>query len=162
MRKATVPVVSGTAPTFPSSTITFNAVVGQPANFANAASGTTPITYSASGSTGIFAVNSSTGAITSTSNPTSSADAVMFMVTATNGTLPNATRTVTINVTLTPGPTITLTILGVAPAITADPANATANAGGTATFTAAATGSPTPTFRWQRQASGTSGFVDLT
>jgi hypothetical protein len=36
-----------------------------------------------------------------------------------------------------------------------------ANVGQTATFTVVATGTPTPTYQWQRQASGTTGFVAL-
>ena len=57
--------------------------------------------------------------------------------------------------------TFTLSIIGVAPVITANPSNTTVNSDAQATFIAAATGSPTPILRWQRQPSGTSGFVDL-
>ena len=50
----------------------------------------------------------------------------------------------------------------VAPIITAQPANASANAlAGTTTFQVVATGDPAPAFKWQRQAAGTAGFVDL-
>jgi alpha-tubulin suppressor-like RCC1 family protein len=48
-----------------------------------------------------------------------------------------------------------------APTITTQPANQLANIGQTATFTVVATGTPTPTNQWQRQASGTTGFVAL-
>lgn len=51
---------------------------------------------------------------------------------------------------------------GTIPIITTQPISATAQIGGNVTLTAAATGTPTPTLRWQRQAGGTSGFVDLT
>ncbi len=51
---------------------------------------------------------------------------------------------------------------GTIPTITTNPISATAQIGGNLTLTAAATGTPTPTLRWQRQAGGTIGFVDLT
>ena len=49
-----------------------------------------------------------------------------------------------------------------APTITAQPVNQTVNLGGTATFAVDAVGVPAPTYQWQRQATGTSGFVNLT
>ena len=51
--------------------------------------------------------------------------------------------------------------VGIAPAITAQPFAQTVNAGATATFTVAAFGTPAPTYQWQRQAAGTTGFVNL-
>ena len=54
-----------------------------------------------------------------------------------------------------------LTVTANAPTITLQPLPVIATVGGSATFTANGTGAPTPTFRWQRQPSGTTGFVDL-
>jgi sugar lactone lactonase YvrE len=48
-----------------------------------------------------------------------------------------------------------------APQITTPPANATLAIGGNASFTVVATGLPAPAYQWQRQAVGTTGFVDL-
>ncbi|WP_414661132.1 immunoglobulin domain-containing protein [Horticoccus sp. 23ND18S-11] len=62
----------------------------------------------------------------------------------------------------TPSSAATLTVSTTAPTITLNPSNVTANVGQSITFTGNATGVPAPTYRWQRQPSGTSGFVDLT
>ncbi|MES2695687.1 MAG: immunoglobulin domain-containing protein [Verrucomicrobiota bacterium] len=62
---------------------------------------------------------------------------------------------------VSPSQTFTITVLGVAPQITTQPVAATANVGQSVTFTAAANGTPTPALRWQRQPSGTSGFINL-
>lgn len=49
-----------------------------------------------------------------------------------------------------------------APSVQTQPQNQTAGIGQNATFSVTATGSPTPgIFQWQRQAAGTSGFVNL-
>lgn len=66
-----------------------------------------------------------------------------------------------INSAGTASQTFVLTVQGIAPTITTHPSNTTANIGQSATFTAAASGTPTPTLRWQRQPSGTTGFVNL-
>lgn len=57
--------------------------------------------------------------------------------------------------------TFTLTVQGIAPTISAHPSNATASIGQNVSFTASATGTPAPTLRWQRQPSGTAGYVNL-
>ncbi len=57
--------------------------------------------------------------------------------------------------------TFTLTVQGIAPTISTHPSNATAGIGQNVSFSAAATGTPTPSLRWQRQPSGTTGFVNL-
>ncbi len=49
-----------------------------------------------------------------------------------------------------------------APQIQTQPANQTKIVGQSATFTVVATGVPAPSYQWQRQASGTSTFVNLT
>ena len=49
-----------------------------------------------------------------------------------------------------------------APQILVQPSNQTRSVGQIATFTVAATGVPAPAYLWQRQASGTSTFVNLT
>ena len=49
-----------------------------------------------------------------------------------------------------------------APQIQTQPANQTRTVGQSATFTVAATGVPAPSYQWQRQAAGTSTFVNLT
>lgn len=55
----------------------------------------------------------------------------------------------------------TLSVTAVLPTITLQPTAAIVNLGANASFTSGATGSPTPTYRWQRQPSGTTGFIDL-
>ena len=55
----------------------------------------------------------------------------------------------------------TLTVTANAPVITLQPVPVSANVGAPVSFTGNATGVPAPTFRWQRQLSGTSTFVDL-
>lgn len=96
-------------------------------------------------------LNPTTGLISGTPSDTSGSPFV-FTITASNGVAPAATQNFTLTVTLTEAP----------PVITTQPVNAVAQAGQNATFTAAASGSPAPALRWQRQASGTVGFVDLT
>ncbi|MBL9201349.1 MAG: immunoglobulin domain-containing protein [Opitutaceae bacterium] len=54
-----------------------------------------------------------------------------------------------------------LSVTAVLPAITLQPTAAIVNLGANATFSSGASGNPTPTLRWQRQPSGTSGFIDL-
>ena len=48
-----------------------------------------------------------------------------------------------------------------APTITTQPANRTVSIGQAATFSVAASASPTPSFQWQRQAVGSTGFVNV-
>jgi YVTN family beta-propeller protein len=55
----------------------------------------------------------------------------------------------------------TLSVTATIPTITLQPVAAIVNLGANAVFNSGATGNPAPTFRWQRQPSGTSGFVDL-
>jgi len=58
------------------------------------------------------------------------------------------------------GPAVTLTTA--ASSISTQPAASAATAGANATFKVAAAGCPAPTYQWQRQASGTSTWQDLT
>lgn len=53
------------------------------------------------------------------------------------------------------------TTAGSAPVITSLPASQAVLSGATVTFTVAANGAPPPGYQWQRQASGASGFVNL-
>jgi DNA-binding beta-propeller fold protein YncE len=150
---ATLTVTAGaSAPVFAASTVTFTASVGQFAAFTNAATGSGTVTYAVtSGSSGIFTLNSSTGAITGT--PSSTADSTTFVVTASNGVLPNATCTVTINV-----------LLNAAPVINTQPQSQTVSPGfNTAAFTVGATASPAITgYQWQRKPAGSGVFTNLT
>ena len=52
-------------------------------------------------------------------------------------------------------------VVNVAPVITIQPVNRTVNVGQTVQFSVAATGTPLPTFRWQRLASGSGSWADL-
>ncbi|MSU48257.1 MAG: hypothetical protein EXS37_04055 [Opitutus sp.] len=141
------------APTYTLPTATFTAVVGQLATFSAAvASGSAPITYAVTtGSLAPFSLNTTTGAITGT--PSSTADSVTATITASNGTLPNATLTVTINVVLTS-----------VPVINTQPQSSNVAAGQTSTsFTVAAVGTPSAlTYQWQRQLLGAGAFTAIT
>ncbi len=48
-----------------------------------------------------------------------------------------------------------------APVMAAHPGNQSVSAGQAATLVAGATGSPSPSYQWQRQAAGTTGFINL-
>ena len=58
--------------------------------------------------------------------------------------------------------TLTVLPVGALPVFTTQPTNQTATISQAATFTVVATGLPAPTYLWQRQAVGTTGFVNLT
>ena len=55
----------------------------------------------------------------------------------------------------------TLSVTATLPTITLQPVSAIVNLGANVVFTSGASGNPAPTFRWQRQPSGTFGFIDL-
>lgn len=61
----------------------------------------------------------------------------------------------------TPSNPAVLTVTAVLPTITLQPTAVIVNLGANATFNSGAAGNPSPTLRWQRQPSGTIGFVDL-
>lgn len=61
----------------------------------------------------------------------------------------------------TPSIAATLTVTATQPVISLQPVSVIANIGGNTSFSSGATGNPTPTYRWQRQPSGTVGFIDL-
>jgi hypothetical protein len=85
------------APSWTDSVITPTARVGEAYSGLVAASGTQPITYSASGLPSGLSINSSSGAITGT--PAAGSQGVYTVsLTASNGTAPNATATQTITV----------------------------------------------------------------
>ncbi len=56
---------------------------------------------------------------------------------------------------------LNVSVTAAAVAISLQPLPATVQLGATATFTSGATGSPAPSLRWQRQPSGTTGYIDL-
>lgn len=74
-------------------------------------------------------------------------DQFRLVATNTNGSVVSSTATLTVNSN--------------PPVITLNPVAVIANAGGNLTFTGSASGTPTPDLRWQRQPSGTTGFVNL-
>lgn len=61
----------------------------------------------------------------------------------------------------TPSNAATLTVMATLPVISLQPVSAIVNIGANTSFASAATGNPTPSVRWQRQPSGTIGFLDL-
>ena len=141
---AQVPAITSAAST------TF--VVNQAGSFTITSTGTPAPTYSVTG--GSFppwaSLNSTTGVLTGTPTNTTGSPFI-FTITATNGVNPPATQNFTLNVSLA----------DVVAAIATQPVPLTVQLGQNATFTASATGSPLPAVRWQRQPSGTSGFVDI-
>jgi DNA-binding beta-propeller fold protein YncE len=127
-------------------------VVNQAGSFTVTATGSPAPTFSYSGTFPPWAsLNTTTGAITGT--PTSTVGSPFaFTLTATNGIAPAATQNFV----------LTVSLANAAAAISTQPVDLTVQLGQTATFSAAATGTPAPTLRWQRQPSGTAGYVDLT
>jgi len=63
--------------------------------------------------------------------------------------------------TVTSAPAVLTVLAGAAPVITSQPADVTTGLGGRVALTVAATGSPAPAYRWQRQAAGTTTWVDV-
>lgn len=136
-------IISSAATTF---------VVNQAGTFTVTATGTPAPTFNVtSGSLPPWAtLNGVTGVIAGTPLNTSGSP-FSFQLTATNGVNPAATQNFVLSVSLA----------DVTAAISTNPVGAAVNVGQNATFTGAATGTPAPALRWQRQPSGTSGFIDL-
>ncbi len=128
-------------------------VVGTAGSFTATATGSPAVTFSvASGTFPAWAsLNTSTGVISGTPANTVGSP-FSFVLQAANGVNPAATQNFTLTVSPTP----------VVPVFSTQPANASVTISQPAAFTVAATGNPAPTFQWQRQAAGTSGFVNLT
>ena len=127
---------------------TFN--VGQPGTFTFTASGAPSPTFQVLGGLPIGVIYNPITGILSGTPQTADGSPFTLTVVAQN------------SVGTSPAQTFVLTVLGVAPTITLHPVAFAATIGQPATFTAAASGTPLPTLRWQRQSSGTFGFVDLT
>jgi sugar lactone lactonase YvrE len=141
---AQLPVITSSAAT------TF--VVNQAGTFTVTATGTPAPTFSVtSGSLPAWAtLDGVTGIIAGTPLNTSGSP-FSFQLTATNGINPASTQSFVLSVSLA----------DLIATISTQPVSATVNVGQNATFTGAATGTPAPTLRWQRQPSGTSGFINL-
>ena len=119
---------------------------GSPAPTLSIAVGTLPSWASFTPSSGI---NTTTGTISGTPSNAVGATSLTFAASNTAGTVYQS---------------FTLNVLPVAatPAFTTQPISQSVTTGQAATFTVVATGSPVPTLQWQRQAAGTTGFVNLT
>ena len=127
-------------------------VVNQAGTFTITSTGSPAPTYSVTG--GTFppwaSLNTTTGLISGT--PTSTVGSPFsFTLQASNG----------VGVAATQAFVLTVSLADAAAAISTQPTDLTVQFGQSAVFTAAATGTPTPTLRWQRQPSGTNGYVDL-
>lgn len=117
------------------------------------ASGSPAPTFSVTGGAfpGWASLNTTTGAITGIP-PDLTGSPFSFTLTATSTGSAPVTQAFTLTVSPTP----------LTPTFTTQPAATAVSIGQVATFTAAASGTPVPTYQWQRQANGTSGFVNLT
>ena len=127
-------------------------VVGAANSFTFTTSGTPAPTFSVSaGTLPAWGTLNATSGVLSGTPPNTVGAPFTFTVTASNGAVPDATQNFTLQVVLPNS----------APTITTQPLAQTVNAGATATFTIAASGTPAPSYQWQRQASGTTGFVNV-
>lgn len=132
-----------TPPTLTNANWEVDATVGERFQFALTASGTAPITYSATGLPAWLTLTASTGALAGIPSAPGKAS---FTVRATNAYgADSAVLTVT---TIQPNS---------APDFTTHPTNASVLAGAMASFTSAATGYPAPTFQWQRNGTNITG-----
>lgn len=95
-------------------------------------------------------LNTTTGALTGTP-PNTTGSPFSFTLTATS--TGNAAVTQAFILTVSPTP--------LTPTFSTQPIAASVSIGQPATYTVVATGTPAPTYKWQRQAAGTTGFVDL-
>ncbi len=134
----TAPIVP-VAPQITSATLPATGTVGTPYNYTVTATGTAPITFTASGLPGGLAI-SSAGAIT---GAPLTAGTFTGTITAANGTLPNATQSFSIVISAA---TVAPTITSAAPTATGTvgtPYNFTVTATGTAPIKFTASGLPT-------------------
>jgi len=160
-------LLAQTAPTIDSqpSPTTKSVVAGTSVTYTAAATGETSVAWTFSANNGVTynALNASatafstiTGAATDslTIVPATALEAgYLFRATYTNATGSTNTSTVKLIVTAT---------AVAVPTVTSNPASVTSVEGDPVNFFAAATGVPTPTVKWQRAASGSSTFTDIT
>jgi Putative Ig domain/PA14 domain len=124
------------------------ATVGTAYNYTVVATGTAPITYSATSLPPGLSINSTSGAITGT--PTT-AGSYSTTVTAANGVNPNASKT--LSFTVNPASSV--------PVIITQPVSQTVAAGAPVTFTVAATGTAPLTYQWWRTPAGSTTPVSI-
>ncbi len=126
-------------------------IAGQSNAFTVTATGSPAVSFSInSGSFPAWAsLNATTGVVSGTP-PDATGSPFAFVIAA-----GNAYQSVFQNFALTVQPASSM------PVITLAPTSTSQAVGANATFTAAAAGTPAPALRWQRQAAGGSGYVDL-
>jgi hypothetical protein len=118
---------------------------GTPVTFTVVAGGGTPVSYQwRKGGQNLAGATASSYTIASAQ--TGDAGSYDVVVTNSVGSVTSNSATLTIQVP---------------PVITQQPVSLNVAPGGTATFTIVATGTPTLSYRWQRQAAGTIGFVNV-